>query len=47
MRQAGFDLLFLKLSGNLTYLTGIRREEPNYGNTIYPGEWLAGALWYT
>ena len=43
MRQAGVDLLFLNMSGNLTYLTGIQREEPNYGNTIYPGEWLAGA----
>lgn len=43
MRQQGLDLLFLNLSGNLTYLTGIQREEPNYGNTMYPGEWLTGA----
>jgi hypothetical protein len=30
-------------STNLQYLTGIARDEPNYGNTIYPGEWLTGA----
>lgn len=43
MRREGLDLLFLNWSGNLTYLTGIEREEPNYGNTMYPGEWLTGA----
>ena len=43
MAKAGIDLLFLNVSGNLTYLTGIERDEPNYGNTMYPGEWLTGA----
>jgi Xaa-Pro dipeptidase len=27
----------------LHYLTGIPREEQNFGNTMYPGEWLSGA----
>jgi D-alanyl-D-alanine dipeptidase len=43
MIDHGLDLLFLPRSTNLHYLTGIPREEPNFGNTIYPGEWLAGA----
>jgi Xaa-Pro dipeptidase len=43
MATANIDLVFLNVSGNLTYLTGIEREEPNYGNTMYPGEWLTGA----
>lgn len=43
MAQTQIDLVFLNVSGNLTYLTGIEREEPNYGNTMYPGEWLTGA----
>ena len=42
MTAAGLDLIFLNLSANLQYLTGIAREEPNYGNTMYPGEWLTG-----
>ena len=43
MAAAGVDLLFLNASTNLQYLTGIARDEPNYGNTMYPGEWLTGA----
>ncbi len=43
MGAAGLDLIFLNLAANLQYLTGIAREEPNYGNTMYPGEWLTGA----
>ncbi len=46
MAATGADLLFLPRSANLHYLTGIPREEPNFGNTMYPGEWLAGA-WIT
>src|SRR5262245_45643529 len=46
MAEQGVDLLFLPRSTNLHYLTGIPREEPNFGNTIYPGEWLTGA-WIT
>jgi D-alanyl-D-alanine dipeptidase len=37
------DVLFLQRSANLHYLTGIPREEQNFGNTMYPGEWLSGA----
>lgn len=43
MADHGIDLLFLNASTNLQYLTGIARDEPNYGNTMYPGEWLTGA----
>ncbi len=43
MAASGIDLLFLNASTNLHYLTGIARDEPNYGNTMYPGEWLTGA----
>ncbi len=43
MASSGIDLLFLNASTNLQYLTGIARDEPNYGNTMYPGEWLTGA----
>ncbi len=46
MAASGVDLLFLNASTNLQYLTGIARDEPNYGNTMYPGEWLTGA-WVT
>lgn len=40
METSGIDLLFLNASTNLQYLTSIARDEPNDGNTIYPGEWL-------
>lgn len=43
MAVQGVDLLFLQRSANLHYLTGIAREEQNFGNTMYPGEWLTGA----
>lgn len=43
MAEHGVDLFFLSRSANLHYVTGIPREEPNFGNTIYPGEWLTGA----
>jgi Xaa-Pro aminopeptidase len=43
MAAQSIDLLFLSISANLHYLTGIAREEPNFGNTQYPGEWLTGA----
>ena len=43
MRAANVDLIFLSRSANLHYLTGIGRDEPNFGNTMYPGEWLTGA----
>src|SRR6185295_8144811 len=43
MAEQGIALLFLSRSASLQYVTGIPREEPNFGNTIYPGEWLTGA----
>lgn len=43
MVAEGIDLLFLQRSANLHYVTGIPREEQNFGNTMYPGEWLTGA----
>ncbi len=46
MIAQGIDLLFLPRSANLHYLTGIPREEPNFGNTIHPGEWVTAA-WIT
>ncbi|GAB4525095.1 MAG: Xaa-Pro peptidase family protein [Anaerolineae bacterium] len=46
MKAHGIDLLFLPRSANLHYVTGIPRDEPNYGNVIHPGEWMTGA-WIT
>ena len=43
LAEQSIDLLFLQRSANLHYLTGIPREEQNFGNTMYPGEWLSGA----
>ena len=43
MQLQQIDLLYLSRSANLGYLTGLHREAPNFGNTIYPGEWLTGA----
>ncbi len=43
MATQQIDLLFLPISASLHYLTGIGREEPNFGNTMYPGEWVTGA----
>ncbi len=43
MHAQNIDLLFLSRSANLSYVTGVEREQPNYGNTMYPGEWLTGA----
>ncbi len=43
MIAQSIDLLFLPYSANLHYLTGIAREEPNFGATIYPGAWMTGA----
>ncbi len=43
MLEKGVDLLFLSRSANLHYMMGVPRDEPNFGNTIYPGEWVTGA----
>jgi Xaa-Pro aminopeptidase len=39
------DLAFLPFSADLTYLTGIPREFPDFGAVIHPGDWLEG-LWF-
>ena len=38
------DLFFFPLSADLQYLTGIRREMPNFGAVLHPGMWIEG-LW--
>ena len=43
MTATSIDLLFLPYSANLDYVTGIHREEQNFGNTMYPGDWMTGA----
>lgn len=43
MAAANINLIFLPASANLHYVTGIPREEQNFGNTIYPGDWMTGA----
>lgn len=37
------DLVFLPVSADLQYLSGVPREIPNYGAVIHPGAWLEGA----
>jgi Xaa-Pro aminopeptidase len=44
MEQAGVDLLFLPISADLEYLTGIPRREASFGNVSYRHGWLAGAF---
>jgi Xaa-Pro aminopeptidase len=44
MREAGIDLLFLPISGDLEYLTGVARRVPSFGNISYRHGWVAGAF---
>lgn len=44
MLEKGIDLLFLPISGDLEYLTGIPRREPSFGNIAYRHGWVAGAF---
>ena len=44
MHDQTIDLLFLPISADLQYLTGIPRDMPNFGLTMYNGRWLEGAL---
>ena len=44
MRAAGVDLLFLGLSSDLEYLSGIERGIPFFGQSSYPHGWVAGGL---
>lgn len=44
MRAEGVDLLFLGLSSDLEYLSGIERGIPFFGQTSYPHGWGAGGF---
>ncbi len=44
MRAEGVDVLFLGLSADLEYLTGIRRSVPFFGQSSYAHGWVAGAF---
>jgi hypothetical protein len=44
MRAEGIDLLFLGLSADLEYLTGIRRGVPFFGQSSYAHGWVTGAF---
>ena len=44
MRAESVDLLFLGLSADLEYLTGIRRGVPFFGQSSYAHGWVTGAF---
>lgn len=44
MHADGVDVLFLGLSADLEYLTGIRRSVPFFGQSSYAHGWVAGAF---
>jgi Xaa-Pro aminopeptidase len=44
MRTAGVDVLFLGLSADLEYLTGVERSIPFFGQSSYAHGWVAGAF---
>ncbi len=44
MHEAGIDALFLPLSSDLEYLTGLERDVPSFGQTSYAHGWVAGAF---
>src|SRR5690242_19453893 len=44
LATAAVDVAFLPISADLEYLTGIPRDMPNFGATLYPGRWLEGAF---
>jgi Xaa-Pro aminopeptidase len=44
MREEGVDLLFLGLSSDLEYLSGVERGVPFFGQSSYPHGWVAGAF---
>ena len=37
------DLVFIPISSDLQYLTGVPRDIPNFGRVMHPGAWLEGA----
>jgi Xaa-Pro aminopeptidase len=44
MVAASIDVVFLPISADLQYITGVTRDMPNFGRTLYPGQWLEGAF---
>ncbi len=44
MRAAGVDLLFVGLSSDLEYLSGVERGIPFFGQSSYPHGWVAGGF---
>ncbi len=38
------DLIFIPISADLQYLTGVPRDFPNFGAVLHPGAWIEG-LW--
>ncbi len=44
--QGQVDLVFLPISADLFYLTGVPRDMPSFGAVLHPGMWLEGA-WLT
>ena len=38
------DLVFIPMSADLQYLTGVPRDFPNFGAVMHPGAWIEG-LW--
>ena len=44
MREEGVDLVFLGLSSDLEYLSGVERGIPFFGESSYPHGWVAGAF---
>ena len=44
MRAEGVDILFLGLSADLEYLSGVERGIPFFGQSSYAHGWVAGAF---
>jgi len=44
MHEEGVDLLFLGLSSDLEYLSGVERGIPFFGQSSYPHGWVAGGF---
>ena len=44
MRAEGVDLLFVGLSSDLEYLSGVERGVPFFGQSSYPHGWVAGGF---
>lgn len=42
--QGKVDLVFMPISADLQYLTGIPRDIPNFGAVLHPGDWVEG-MW--